>query len=331
MPIDLITTQAKDLHHSALVWDNHVCMPPRVDESDMVHLSSLAVSGINTAHVNIGDAELSLETQIRLAAHYRHWIERHSNHYVLALNTEDIRQAKRDNKVAICFDVEGMYALDDQLSLISLYYDLGVRWMLIAYNLGNKVGGGCHDNLDQGITQFGYQVLDEMERVGMIIDCSHTGYKSAMDVLSYCKKPVNFSHANPKSLLDHPRNIPDELIIACANTGGVVGINGIAHFLGGATVENMLRHIDYCVQLVGAEHVGIGTDHVFDRGDSFTMTLKGADHIWPPEHYAGNFKTVKLSVFPKLTEGMFRMGYSESVIKGILGENWLRVAEQVWK
>ena len=326
-----ISDRAKDLHDSALVWDNHVCMPQRVDERDMDYLEGLLSSGINTVHINIGDAEISLEDQIRMAALYRYWISLHPDKYILAKSAKDIRAAKKAGKTSILFDVEGMYALDDQLSLIKLYYDLGVRWMLIAYNLGNKVGGGCHDKEDQGITKFGYQILDEMARVGMIVDCSHTGYRTAMDVLNHSPNPVNFSHSNPRALIDHPRNIPDELIMACAKTGGVIGINGLGHFLGGANAENMLKHIDYCVQMVGADHVGIGTDHEFDSGSGFSVESDDNDHIWPPEHYPEIMPTVPLTVFPELTEGMIRMGYPETAIRGILGENWLRVAEKVWK
>src|SRR5690606_36645690 len=135
-------------------------------------------------------------------------------------------------------------AVADQPSLVSLYYELGVSWMLIAYNRNNAAGSGCQDE-DRGLTDFGRMVIDEMTRVGMIVCCSHTGYRTAREVIDYSKNPVIFSHSNPRALRDHPRNIPDELMKACAARGGVVGINGIGLFLGenDNSTEAIVRHI----------------------------------------------------------------------------------------
>src|SRR3546814_1364261 len=108
-----------------------------------------------------------------------------------------------------------------------------------------------------------------MARVGMVACCSHTGYRTARDVIEYSRNPVIFSHSNPRALFDHPRNIPDDLMLGCARTGGVVCLNGIGIFLGNndTSTENYFRHMDYAVQLVGAAHVGIGLDYLFDVGE----------------------------------------------------------------
>ena len=129
------------------------------------------------------------------------------------------------------FDIEGANAIGDQLSLLGLYRDLGVRWMLLAYNRNNRAGGGCQDE-DPGLTAFGRRMLHEMARVGIVACCSHTGYRTAREAIDESPTPVIFSHSNARALVDHPRNIPDDLIKACAARGGVVGVNGIGIFLG---------------------------------------------------------------------------------------------------
>jgi membrane dipeptidase len=142
-------------------------------------------------------------------------------------------------------DIEGAKAIDDQVSLIQFYYDLGVRWMLIAYNRANLAGGGCLEE-DTGLTEFGAQAIDEMARVGMVTCCSHTGERTSLEVIEHSKSPVIFSHSNPRALLDHPRNIRDHVIRACAAKGRLIGINGVGVFLGpnDTRSEMVARHID---------------------------------------------------------------------------------------
>jgi membrane dipeptidase len=139
--------------------------------------------------------------------------------------------------------------------------------MLMAYNLASPVGGGCMDPEDGGLTAFGRSLIDEMERVGMVVCCTHTGHRTAADVLSRATRPVIFSHSNATAVHHHARNIDDGLIKACAATGGVIGLNGIGEFLcplGADMTEAFVMHCDHVVQLVGPAHVGLAFDHVFD-------------------------------------------------------------------
>ena len=140
----------------------------------------------------------------------------------------------------------------------------------------------------------------------MLVDVSHTGYRTSMDALEASEKPVIISHSNPSGLFEHSRNVPDDMILACAKTEGLV------------------NHIEYCIDLVGDQHVGLGLDYVYDQEfDSRS--------VWSP-HYSGRpisvFEPEKL---PILTEVMLKRGYSEKTVRGILGENWIRVAGEVWK
>src|SRR5262249_16675032 len=146
------------------------------------------------------------------------WLEKHADRFALVRVADDIPAAKQAGKLAIGFDLEGMNALDGEAYMVSLFYRLGVRQMLFADNLNHLAGGGCHD-ADQGLTIFGRRMIEEMNRVGMLVDCSHTGYRTTMEVLEAMQSarvPAIFSHSNPKALHKHGRNILDEQIRACA-------------------------------------------------------------------------------------------------------------------
>jgi len=155
-----------------------------------------------------------------------------------------------------------MNPLNGDINMLGVYHALGVRQMLFAYNLNNKAAGGCHDK-DMGLTQFGREIVREMNRLGMLVDCSHAAYQTTMDIMTESDKPVVFSHSNPTAVCPHQRNIDDDQIKAYAKTGGVIGVNGMAIFLGSnnSDNDNLIRHIVYLNDLVGAEHIGIGFDY----------------------------------------------------------------------
>ncbi|MBI4500484.1 MAG: membrane dipeptidase [Gemmatimonadetes bacterium] len=317
----------------AVVWDNHGCMPLRADDDTFLpQLRRYRDAGVDVVSLNVGFDAVPWENTLRMLAHFRRWVQQHDAEYVLVQSVADVRRAKRERKLAVTFDVEGGAALTGQLSMVSLYYDLGVRWMLIAYNRNNALGGGCQDE-DTGLTAFGWQVLDEMARVGMVTCCTHTGLRTTMDVMAYSRNPVIFSHSNPTGVWQHKRNIPDEAIKACAKTGGVVGINGIGIFLGknDARSETVVRHVDYVVQLVGAAHAGLGLDYVFDQQEVDDYVAKNPDIFPPEEGYAAGLKMMPPEQLPEVAEGLIKLGYSEHDVRGILGDNFLRVAKQVWK
>ncbi len=241
-------TSAAQVLLNSIVWDNHGCMPvmrPH-DTSFLPQLQRYRVAGLDAIMLNIGFGDMGIEEHIRTLASIRHWLKLRPNEYVLITSVEDVELAHKTGRLAVGFDIEGGNAIADQPSLVQLYYDLGVRWMLLAYNNNNRLGGGCQDD-DDGLTSFGKEVIAEMERVGMIVCCSHTGHRTAREVLEVATKPVIFSHSNPSALHAHPRNIPDDLILGCAATGGVVGINGIGSFLGknDNTSKTFARHIDH--------------------------------------------------------------------------------------
>jgi membrane dipeptidase len=316
-----------------IIWDNHACMPLRPDDASFLpQLKRHKDAGVNLVTLNVYFDSHPWELAIRMLAHFRDWINKHSDDYLLVTTVEDIYQAKQQNKLAIVFDIEGGCAINEQLSLVQFYYDLGVRWMLIAYNKNNKLGGGCQDD-DKGLTEFGKRTIDEMTRVGMLTCCSHTGYKTAMQVMEYANNPVIFSHSNALALKQHPRNIPDELIKTCAETGGVIGINGVGIFLGDddASTEQIVRHIDYVAQLVGSEHVGLGIDYTFD-GEELNDYISNNPGLFPEEMgYGAGMQMGTPEQIPEIGEALLMKGYTAEQVNGVLGNNLIRVAKQVWK
>jgi membrane dipeptidase len=324
--------EAARIHSNALVWDCHGCMPLQADDRFLPQLARYRTSGVDMVLLNVGGFGQSLDAHVRVLAYMRDWLLERPEEYVLGLCVDDIQRAKREGKLAVAFDIEGCAVLGEQPSLVSAFYALGVRWMLIAYNRNNPVGGGCQDD-DPGLSALGRRVVDEMERVGMLVCCSHTGYRTARDVIEHSGNPVIFSHSNPRALCDHPRNIPDELMKACAESGGVVGINGAGVFLGSNDTrsERIVEHIDCAVQLLGPAHVGLGLDYTFDM-EELDRTLEAYRDTWPEElDYKPGIRFVEPEQMPEITEGLLKRGYPERHIRGILGGNFLRVAERVWK
>jgi membrane dipeptidase len=172
-----------------------------------------------------------------------------------------------------------------------------------------------------------------MERVGMVLCCSHTGYRTAREAMEYSRNPVIFSHSNARALRDHERNIPDDLMRACARTGGVININGIGLFLGenDNSTATLVRHIDYACALVGPEHVGLGLDYVFDR-DELDAYLRERPDLFPPEKgYTSGIALVEPERIPEIADALLARGYGEQDVRGILGHNNLRVARRVWR
>ena len=320
--------QSRKIQEQALVWDTHACFPLKPN-ADLSELRRYMDSGVNFVSLNIGMDMDPFENILQVLAGYRRYIHSHSDEYVLALTVNDILDAKQSGKLAIAFDLEGSEMLLGNTNLVSLYYDLGVRQMLLAYNKDNRASGGCVEG-NIGLTDFGKDVIREMNGVGMVVDVSHMGYRATMDVFELSADPVIFSHSNPKGLRDHVRNITDEQIQACARTGGVVGINGIGDFLGGTQSERVVEHIQYVMNLVGPEHVGLGLDYVVDKQELIDYVTSHPD-IFPPEKMKDVLSFVEPEQLPEITELLYGKGYSEQVISGILGGNFLRVAKTVWK
>ncbi|HET9446768.1 MAG TPA: membrane dipeptidase [Steroidobacteraceae bacterium] len=328
--------EARSLIEAAVIWENHACMPLRPEVDFLPQLSRLRRSGYTVVSLNVGMDLTDTNTNVRLLAVFRAWVREHPDEYMLVGSAADVLEAKRQGRLGVCFDLEGLGSLDGQLSLIDLYYELGVRWALLTYNKTNPLAGGCQDD-DTGLSPLGRSVLARMESVGMVPCCSHAGWRTAREILELATGPVIFSHSNAHAVFAHPRNIPDELIKACADTGGVIGVNGISRFIGRTdagfdnSTEGLFRHLDHMVQLVGPRHVGLGLDYVFDTEELLAFYRARPD-LFPPENgYSKPTPMVEPERLPDLVATMLAHGYDAQAIRGILGENHLRVAAARWR
>ena len=331
--IEVNSTTARQLIDAVPVWDHHACLPLRPnDPAFLPQLARHKAAGFDAITVNIGFGEQGPEEHLRMIAALRHWLMARPEEYLLLLEADDVERARSTGRLAVGFDIEGANAVGDQLSLIQLYYDLGVRWMLMAYNTSNRAGGGCQDQ-DGGLTNFGRAMVAEMERVGMLLCLSHTGHRTVREVLAMATQPLIFSHSNCAALHPHPRNIPDELIRACAATGGVVGINGVGIFLGKNDIssETYARHVDHVVQLVGPAHGSIALDYVFDMRE-LEEHLERMKGTFPPGlGYEMGARFVPPEQLEEIVVTLQGWGYSDADLTALLGGNLLRLAKQVWK
>jgi len=211
---------------------------------------------------------------------------------------------------------------------VRFFEKLGVKVVQMTYNDRNYAGSGCTHSNDDGLSDFGYDVIEAIENNGMILDLSHAGPQTAADALEASTQPAIFSHANPKRVRDYCRNISDELIKATVDTGGTVGVARFAPMVSDdPTVEDLVDHIEYLVELIGAENVTLGLDiGVGEYPDNL------AENPLFPDPPVPDMKGLETEAdTPNITKALFERGFTESEIQGILGENLLDVFERTWE
>lgn len=276
------------------------------------------------------------------------WNERvkNSDDLVLVTSVEDIRKAKAEGKLGILLHFQGTRPFEGDLKNIERFYKMGLRVCQLCYNVKDLAGCGCTVKDDTGLTEYGGQVVAEANRLGVLVDCAHTGAKTTLDAVEASKAPVIISHGNTRAVHDNDRNLADDIIKAIARKGGVIGMNGFPTFVSPSfrpSLDEFIDHIDHVVRLVGVEHVGLGIDYFeYQAGYCNTLVAKyvyryllktgawnEANYASPPWHYPAEIETPRS--LGKLAEGLKRRGFSDENISAILGGNILRVYEQVWK
>jgi len=295
-------------------------------------LPRYTASGFTYVSLTVGLDETPLQETVLYCARERRRYQA-AEEYVFVETVDDILRAKRQGKLAVGFHFQGTNPLCGEIAMVEVFYGLGIRHMVLVFNHKNPVGDGCLERTDGGLSQYGIRLIEEMNRVGVMVDCTHAGHQTSMEAMEVSKEPVIFSHCNVRGLRDHQRNLRDDQIIACAKTGGVIGISGIARFMADpqdASTEAYFRHLDYVAQLAGPRHVCIGLDHNYSLATRHKY-YRDNPHLMSKDDPNFPFKYVEPEQFPELTEMLLKQGYDETDIEGILGANFLRVARQVWK
>lgn len=248
---------------------------------------------------------------------------------IKAVKAADFRKAKANGQRA------GFLSTQDVEQDLQTAYEAGLRMMGLSYNVQNSVAGGILDVVDSGVTALGAEVIRQMDALGILIDVSHSSQRAALDACRLSQNPIVISHASAAALCTVPRAKSDEVIRAIATSGGVFGVAAVPEFLAAGksvTIEALLDHIDYIARLVGWQHVAIGTDWPLQidlktQREAFPAVLQayGAVANGPPSLIGfGDYRD-----FPNITRGLVRRGYGDEEIRGILGENFLRVFETV--
>ena len=232
-----------------------------------------------------------------------------------ATKAAHVHQAKAEGKLAGIIGLEGAEALRGDVGVLRILHRLGLRNLGLTWNLRNEAADGVsEERTGGGLTEFGVQLVREANRLGIMLDVAHLAPAGLREVLAESEAPVVSSHANARALCDHPRNLTDEQLEAIAAKGGVVGVTFVPIFVAAArerqSLATLLDHVDHMVRIMGAEHVGLGSD--FDGYD--IGELEGMPDA---------------TALPAITAGLLKRGYSPEAIRGILGENWLRVFSRV--
>lgn len=328
----------EQLHEAAIIIDA-VC--PLLD--DVSKISAYRAGGLTAIAPTVGawhGAEVTLQ---KIGAWHR--LLRERDDLILVRSTRDIRTAKGAGKTGIIFHFQGPEPIENNLDLIDAFKALGVGVMQLAYNVKNRIGDGCEERTDAGLSRFGVQVIERMGQARMIVDCAHTGVRTTMDAIEHSSAPVIISHANAKSVYPSPRNISDELIKAIATNGGTIGVVGFPGFVSGdmrPTIDQFIDHLAYMSDLVGTEYITLGIDYyggqwpyADDQTARKIYEKALADNSWspkaypkPPHYYPAGMETPE--GMPILTDRLLRRGFAEADIRKVYGENLLRIYETIW-
>jgi len=308
----------------------------RMSDAEAEMFRTCGITGFHNS-VGIGGPNAVEETLSFMAA-WQGYVGRNSHVFTLVSTAEDLDRAKAEGKVAVIMGLQNSEHFRRKED-VKAFYQLGQRCSQLTYNSQNLLGSGGTERVDGGLSDFGVEIVQAMNEVGMLVDVSHCGDRTTLDAIEVSPVPIAITHSNCRALLNHPRLKTDEAIRKLAAKGGVMGITGVRMFVRDkepTTIEHLVDHIDHVAKLVGIEHVGIGSD----------ADLNGYDDM-PPEQakmlrsaYKASYgfrEKIDIEGFdhPKkvfdLTEALFRRGYSEQNIIAVLGGNFRRLLGATWK
>ncbi|GAA2017843.1 membrane dipeptidase [Pseudokineococcus marinus] len=266
----------------------------------------------------------------------------HQDFVVKGETLADIEEAHATGRIAHVFALEAATMIENEVDRLDVLYGFGVRQMGIAYSEANTLGSGLKERGDGGLTYFGDRAVDRMNKLGIAIDVSHSGDRTSLDTIERSRVPVFITHAGARSVWPTNRMKPDEVIRACAERGGVIGIEAAPHTtLSEAhprhSLESVMDHFTYCVDLVGIDHVSFGPDTLFGDHvglhDAFTANLsisQAHGHVDHPRvEYVDGLENPAEGM-GNIIGWLVQHGYSDDEVRKVVGGNTLRVLEQVW-
>ncbi len=296
-------------------------------------------SGINVFHPAIGMGGVTENKSVlQFFAAWNGFLANHAELFMRIDSVEDFSRLQQSEKIGVILGLQNANHFQT-VADVKLFHALGQRVAQLTYNARNMIGSGSTERSDGGLSDFGIEIVEEMNEVGIAVDVSHCGDRTTLDAFEASQNPVLITHSNCRALVPgHPRLKTDEAIRKMAVTGGVMGITGVRMFVRDTeptTIEHCLDHFDHVAQLVGVEHVGVGSDSDLDGYDDLPAEVNARLR----DSYKGSYGfREKIDIegldHPKrmydLTEGLIRRGYRDSDIEGVLGGNFKRVLAQIW-
>jgi membrane dipeptidase len=295
--------------------------------------------GVDAVHVTIAYHETFREVVLNLAQ-WNRWFEQFPDLIFRGQWASDVALARETGRTAIFFGFQNPSPIEDDIGLIEIFHQLGIRFMQLTYNNQSLLATGCYEDDDTGLTRFGRQAVAEMNRVGMVVDMSHSADRSTLEAIDHSSRPIAITHANPDWWHRARRNKSDEVLKALTAAGGMLGFSVYPHHLKGGTVcslESFCQMAAEAASRYGAESLGIGTDLCQDQPDSIVTWMRNGR--WSKEMDFGEGSAsdpgfpempdwfVDNRDFGKIRAGLNAQGFSSAEVDGIMGGNWLRFYE----
>ena len=290
---------------------------------------------VDCVHVTIAYHENFRETVLNLEK-WNTYFSKYSDLIVQAFNAEDIVKTKREKKTSIIFGFQNPSPIEDDIGLIEIWQKLGIKFMQLTYNNQSLLASGCYETNDAGISRMGKEVIKEMNRVGMVIDMSHSSERSTLEAIEHSSKPISITHANPSFWHPAKRNKSNTILKCLSESGGMLGLSLYPHHLKNGS---MCELNDFCdmiartVDLMGIKNIGIGSDLCQDQPDTIVEWMRNGR--WTKDTDFGE-GSIENPGFPKqpnwfkdnrdfnnISKGLKKVGLSSENIKDIMGRNWL--------
>lgn len=319
------------LHEQLIVFDGLI-----VSRWGHEIFKALRTGGITAVNATCAVWENARQTLDNIAQ-WLQWFDRHADLIMPVLRTSDIAAARAAGKTGVVLGFQNGSPIEDRLDYLAVYKQLGVGIIQLTYNTQNLIGSGCYESRDTGLSDFGREVVAEMNRLGLAVDLSHVGVKTSDDAIAASRDPVVFSHVLPAELKAHPRNKETHQLKAVADRGGLVGVTMFPPFLPkgtASTVDDYAEIIEWVVDRCGEDHVAYGTDFTQGYGEPFFEWITRDKGYARPLTQFGEIKNPKgierIEETPNLTAALERRGWPASRIEKMMGLNWVAYLKRVW-